>query len=47
MGFDYVHFAVDDHSRLAHREIHGDEKAATCAGFLTRAAAFSHAQWRR
>ncbi|WP_405846949.1 IS481 family transposase [Streptomyces niveus] len=40
MGFDYVHSAVDDHSRLAYTEIHGDEKVATCAAFLTRAAAF-------
>ncbi|GGP44745.1 IS481 family transposase [Streptomyces sindenensis] len=44
MGFDYIHSAVDDHSRLAYSEIHPDEKAATCAGFLTRAAAFFHAQ---
>ena len=43
MGFDYVHSAVDDHSRLAYSEIHPDEKVATCAGFLTRAAAFFHA----
>ncbi|NEB75989.1 IS481 family transposase [Streptomyces sp. SID14478] len=40
MGFDYVHSAVDDHSRLAYSEIHPDEKVATCAGFLIRAAAF-------
>jgi transposase InsO family protein len=40
MGFDYVHSAVDDHSRLAYSEIHTDEKADTCAGFLRRAAAF-------
>ncbi len=40
MGFDYVHSAVDDHTRLAYSEIHGDEKAATCADFLRRAAAF-------
>jgi transposase InsO family protein len=40
MGFDYLHSAVDDHSRLAYTEIHGDEKVATCAAFLTRAAAF-------
>ncbi len=39
-GFDYVHSAVDDHSRLAHSEVHPDEKAATCAAFLRRAAAF-------
>ncbi|MFD7059853.1 IS481 family transposase [Streptomyces sp. NPDC059906] len=40
MGFDYIHSAVDDHSRLAYSEVHGDEKAATCAAFLRRAAAF-------
>ena len=40
LGYDYVHAAIDDHSRLAYVEIHGDEKGATCAGFLTRAAAF-------
>jgi transposase InsO family protein len=40
MGFDYLHSAVDDHSRLAYTEIHGDERVATCAAFLTRAAAF-------
>ncbi|WP_409470603.1 IS481 family transposase [Streptomyces sp. HC307] len=43
MGFDYVHSAVDDHSRLAYSEIHPDEEAATCTGFLRRAAAFFHA----
>ncbi|WP_329274056.1 IS481 family transposase [Streptomyces sp. NBC_00691] len=42
MGFDYVHSAVDDHSRLAYSEIHPDEKVATCAAFLTRAATFFH-----
>ncbi|AZS71130.1 IS481 family transposase [Streptomyces lydicus] len=40
IGYDYIHAAVDDHSRLAYAEIHTDEKADTCAGFLTRAAAF-------
>ncbi|WP_190009930.1 IS481 family transposase [Streptomyces griseoviridis] len=40
MGFDHIHSAVDDHSRLAHSEIHPDEKAATCANFPRRAAAF-------
>ncbi|MDQ0811924.1 transposase InsO family protein [Streptomyces sp. B3I7] len=40
MGFDYIHSAVDDHTRLAYSEVHGDEKAATCAAFLRRAAAF-------
>ncbi|MFJ2938557.1 IS481 family transposase [Streptomyces sp. NPDC087219] len=42
MGYDYIHSAVDDHSRLAYSEIHPDEKAATCAAFLARAAAFFH-----
>jgi transposase InsO family protein len=37
-GFDYVHSAVDDYSRLAYSEILTDEKGATCAAFLARAA---------
>ena len=40
IGFDYVHAAVDDNTRLAYAEIHPDEKGATAAGFLTRAAAY-------
>jgi transposase InsO family protein len=40
VGFDYVHSVVDDHSRLAYSEILPDEKGPTCAGFLTRAAAY-------
>ncbi|TXC95136.1 IS481 family transposase [Streptomyces sp. ISID311] len=40
MGFDYLHSAVDDHSRLAYTEVHADEKVATCADSLARAAAF-------
>ena len=39
IGYDYVHSLVDDHSRLAYCEILPDEKGATCAAFLTRAAA--------
>ena len=39
-GYDYVHSAVDDHSRLAYCEIHLNERAETCAGFLARAAEF-------
>ncbi len=39
-GFDYVHSLIDDHSRLAYAEILPDEKGATCAGFLARAAAY-------
>ncbi|MCS0498040.1 IS481 family transposase [Protaetiibacter mangrovi] len=37
IGFDYVHTAVDDHTRLAYAEIHPDERGVTAAGFLIRA----------
>ncbi|MFI7042885.1 IS481 family transposase [Microbispora rosea] len=40
IGYDYVHAAVDDHSRLAYAEILPDETGDTSAGFLRRAAAF-------
>jgi transposase InsO family protein len=40
LGYDYVHVAVDDHSRAAYAEILADERGATCAGFLLRAAAW-------
>lgn len=40
IGYDYVHAAIDDHTRLAYAEILPDEKAATAAGFLLRAAAW-------
>jgi transposase InsO family protein len=40
IGFDYVHAAVDDHSRLAYAEILPNEQGPTCAGFLRRAGAF-------
>ena len=36
-GHDYLHAAVDDHSRLAYVEILGDERAQTCARFWRRA----------
>jgi transposase InsO family protein len=39
-GFDYLHAAIDDHSRLAYAELHPDERGETCAGFLERAAGF-------
>lgn len=38
IGFDYVHSMIDDHSRLAYSEVLPDEKGATCAQFLLRAA---------
>ena len=42
IGFDYLHVAVDDHSRLAYIEALPDEKDPTCAGFLHRAASWFH-----
>jgi transposase InsO family protein len=39
IGFDFMHSAIDDHSRFAYSEILTDEKGPTCAGFLARAAA--------
>ncbi len=40
VGYEYVHIAVDDFSRLAYAEVLADEKAATAIGFLDRAVAF-------
>jgi transposase InsO family protein len=40
LGWEYVHVAVDDYSRLAYAEVLKDEKASTAAGFLERAVAF-------
>ena len=40
VGYDYVHCAIDDHTRLAYAEIHPDENATTCAAFLRAAAAW-------
>jgi transposase InsO family protein len=37
MGHAFVHTVIDDHSRVAYAEIHGDEKAATAIGVLQRA----------
>jgi transposase InsO family protein len=40
IGYDHLHTAIDDHSRLAYAEALPDEKGTTCAAFLARAAAF-------
>jgi hypothetical protein len=40
IGFDFLHVAVDDHTRLAYVEAHDDERDATAAGFLRRACAW-------
>ena len=40
LGYDFIHSAVDDHSRLAYSEVCADERGETAAAFWTRAAAF-------
>ena len=40
VGWEFVHVAVDDYSRLAYAEVLPDEKAITAIGFLGRAVAF-------
>ena len=40
VGFEYVHIAIDDHSRLAYAEVLSDEKALTAVAFLRRAVRF-------
>jgi transposase InsO family protein len=40
VGYEYVHAAVDDHSRLAYAEALPDHRGPTCAAFWRRAAAF-------
>jgi len=44
-GWEFVHIAIDDHSRLAYAEVLADERAETAIGFLRRALSFfaSHA----
>jgi transposase InsO family protein len=39
-GWEFVHIAIDDYSRLAYAEVLEDEKAVTATGFLRRAVAF-------
>jgi transposase InsO family protein len=40
IGYDYVHTAIDDRSRVAFSQLLDDETATTCARFLVEAAAF-------
>jgi transposase InsO family protein len=40
IGFDYIHSAIDDHSRLSYSEVLSDEKGDTCGAFLARAIAW-------
>lgn len=39
-GWEFVHIAIDDATRLAYAEVLTDEKATTAIGFLTRAVQF-------
>src|SRR5687767_2267212 len=39
-GWEYVHVAIDDASRIVYAEVLGDEKGATCTAFLQRAIAY-------
>jgi transposase InsO family protein len=40
LGWEFVHVAIDDCTRLAYAEVLGDEKATTVVAFLRRAVAF-------
>ena len=40
IGWEYLHVAIDDYSRLAYAEVLQDEKASTAIAFLRRAVAF-------
>jgi transposase InsO family protein len=40
VGYEYVHVAVDDYSRLAYAEVLPDEASPSAIGFLRRAVAF-------
>ena len=40
IGWEFVHIAIDDCTRLAYAEVLPDEKATTAVGFLRRARAF-------
>jgi len=40
VGYDYIHTAIDAHSRLAFSEVLANERGSTCAAFWERARAF-------
>ncbi|MDP9344836.1 MAG: DDE-type integrase/transposase/recombinase [Actinomycetota bacterium] len=43
-GWEFVHIAIDDHSRLAYAEVLADERGETAVGFLRRALQFFSSQ---
>jgi transposase InsO family protein len=44
LGWEYLHVAIDDHSRVSYAELLPDEQQRSAAAFLTRAAAWFRAQ---
>jgi transposase InsO family protein len=44
IGWEYVHVAIDDHSRLAYVEVLADQLGTTCAAFLQRAVGWLRAR---
>jgi transposase InsO family protein len=40
IGWEYVHVAIDDHSRAAYVEVLADQLGSTCAAFLQRSVAW-------
>jgi len=40
IGWEYVHVAVDDHSRVAYVEVLADQLGTSCGAFLQRALAW-------
>ncbi len=44
LGYDYLHVAIDDHSRVVYVEVLPDEKGPTTAEFLARTLAFYSAK---
>src|SRR5439155_9111028 len=40
VGWEFVHIAIDDCTRLAYAEVLSDERASTAIGFLQRAVEF-------
>jgi hypothetical protein len=40
LGYDFLHVAIDDHSRLAFVRVAADDRGPTCARFLVEAATF-------
>jgi transposase InsO family protein len=44
IGWEYVHVAIDDHTRLAYVEVLPDQRGPACRAFLERAVAWYHAR---